>query len=217
MRHIIILLFFFCNTFYSLGQTYIGPLIGYDFARIQSNPTDETYVINYTFNTGFIRKSPVVGLKIEQYINKSIYLNFEFSYTQKHVEAYTRAFFAIYGIDFDYYKKYLSIRYKINNSFYLGGGVNYNYLTRIRYEHELGWPLRDHNNEVGFQFVCGVKLLNFDLEFYYYRSTSNINVQEFESFNIGPIKSLGLNLSYDIKVFDRIKLFDKKGQSCPAF
>lgn len=49
---IIIFCIFFCtsNTF---GQTYIGPIVGYDYAQIQSNSEKREFWDYQTYNIGF--------------------------------------------------------------------------------------------------------------------------------------------------------------------
>ncbi|HMG15003.1 MAG TPA: hypothetical protein VK590_06130 [Saprospiraceae bacterium] len=135
-----------------------------------------------TAKEGYVINSPVFGLKLEQYLFESIYFSWESIVTHKYVDVFINGFVTepVYGIEFNYFQQYFSLRYRIVNSIYIGAG-------------------------------------NFDLELYYYRNSSKLDAYDFKSFQLDPISSYGINLSYELKLFDRIKLFDKKGQSCPAF
>ncbi len=202
------------NTF---GQTYIGPIIGYDYAQIQSNFNEGDFY--YTVENGYVNKSPVIGIKIEQYFYNFLYFSFQSTYSHKYVITYTTGFDPVFGITFNYFQQYFSIRYKLLNSIYFGIGFNYNFVNDISVDlgNNYKYPLNFNDNEKGIHFSGGIKFLNFDLELYYYKSSNRLNRNIFDIMKMEPISSYGINLSYDIKVFDRIMLFDKKGQSCPAF
>lgn len=207
-----------CSTFYGNCQTYIGPLIGYDNARIQSIVEEDDHV--YTIEKGYVHTSLVLGIKIEHYFSNSVYFSFKSSYTHKYIKT-TEVLLAdpVIGMEFNYFLQSLSIRYKIFKSIYAGVGVNYNFVNNIRIDsgNEAPFPLKFIDHDKGLHFSVGIKYSDFDLELYYYKSTNNLNIPIFDIMKMEPISSYGVNISYDLKLFDRINLFDKKGQSCPAF
>ena len=214
---ILIILPFLLSNGNIFGQTFIGPLIGYDYARIQSNFKEGDFY--YTVENGYVNKSPIIGIKLEQDLYKNFYFSFQSSYTHKYVVTYTTGFYPVFGMTFNYFQQYFSIRYKLLKEIYLGVGVNYNFVNNIKLDvgENNYYALNYNDNEKGVHFSGGVKFLNFDLELYYYKSSNRLNRNIFDIMKMEPITSFGLNLSYDIKVFDRIRLFDKKGQNCPAF
>ncbi len=218
MKYLIISISIICTTQNGLGQTYIGPLLGYDFARIQSNSKEINSTSFQTTKTGYVNKSPVLGIKLEQYLFPYLYLSFQTSYTHKYVPATGYGIVPVFGIKFDYFQQYLSFRYLIANTIYVGGGINYNFINRIDWDNGIELPYQNiKDNDSGLHISTGIKLNNFDLELYFYKSNSHFTEEIFGIIKLDPITSFGLNLSYEIKVFDKIKLFNKKGQSCPAF
>lgn len=201
----------------SFGQTIVGPIIGYDIARVQSNFKEGDYMYRWTLGNGYIRKSPVFGIKIEQYIVNSFYFSFESSFTHKYIDAESNGVVPLYGIEFDYYQQYFSLRYKIINSIYIGAGVNVNFINRLNNDNHRSLKLNTQDKDNGVHISCGVKLMNLDLEFYFYKSNTKIDNAHFLIFQLEPISSFGVNISYDLMVFNRIKFFDKKALNCPKF
>ncbi|HMG14562.1 MAG TPA: hypothetical protein VK590_03880 [Saprospiraceae bacterium] len=213
MKYLFIIYFIICCTFFSYSQTYIGPLIGYDLTKIESNPFFEVQ------NKSFTISSPCIGVKIEQIVTKSIFLTYQLYYTQKNGEAYTHGIVPIFGFKFDYLQNNFSLKCKFFSPFYFGVGFNYNMLRHVKIEYsnfdDEESPLLHEN---AWQLSAGLKYHNFDFGIYYNKGiTAFKDNRELAYFRIEPIQSIGICVSYDLKLFNRIKLFDKKGQSCPAF
>ncbi len=217
----IIIITIICSSQFSIGQTYIGPILGYDFARIQGNPNGIYFDDLHTTQTGYRIKNPVFGIKLEQYLFPFLYFSFQSTYTHKYIPAYTsqEGLLPVFGVKFNFFQQYLSIRFLIAHRIYIGGGLNYNFINKIRWDNGLkndpSSNFTDHDK--GLHISTGVKLYNFDLELYCYKSSSHFTNDMLGILNLDPITSFGLNISYDLKVFNKIKLFDKKGQSCPTF
>ncbi len=220
MRYLITYIFIFYFVQNSTGQTYIGPVIGYDFARLQSNCKGEDDCGFFkTEHYGFVRKSPVFGLKIEQYIFKSIYFSFESTITHKYIDAIVTgtSSFPVYGIEFNYFQQYFTLKWRIIKSIYIGAGYNYNYIYRFNWDSYEKYYENANGIENGFHLSTGVKYRNLDLEVYFYNGKSRIKQGDFATFELDPLSSFGFKLSYDLKVFDRLKLFGTKSHSCPSF
>lgn len=221
MGKLIIFFFIINNSLISIGQTYIGPVIGYDFAKIQSNSEEIYSGIYNTYKKGFSIKSPVFGIKIEQYLIGGLFCSFESTFTHKNVPASGQGILPVYGFMFNYYQQYLSIRYLVAQTIYIGGGLNYNFLNRIRWDNGAQFNSFDFPNltwnEKGIHFSVGLKLSDFDLEVYFYNSSSHLKSAILEGYHLDPVSSFGINLSYDLKIFEPFKLFNKKAASCPSF
>ncbi|HMG14561.1 MAG TPA: hypothetical protein VK590_03875, partial [Saprospiraceae bacterium] len=149
----------------------------------------------------------------------SLYFSFQSSYTHKYIITYTTGFDPVFGMTFNYYQQYFSIRYRILNLIYIGIGGNYNFVNDVGVDvgNNNIYALNFNDFEKGLHFSLGIKFLNFDLELYSYKSSNRLNRNIFDIMKMEPISSFGVNISYDLKLFDRIKLFDKKGQRCPSF
>ncbi len=221
MRYLIIFIIIFYFVQNSSGQTYIGPVIGYDFAKIQSSyqEIDDKYF--YTTRTGFVNQSPVFGIKLEQYLFPFLYFSLQSTFTHKFVEAETTGIIPVVGIKFNNFQQYISLKLLIANSIYFGGGINFSFINSINQDHGSHIKPSTHtysDTDKGFRFSSGIKIKNVDFEIYYYKS-ANVSFQDviFSLYKIDGIATFGLNVSYNLKVFDRINLFKKKGQDCPKF
>ena len=74
-----------CNVTFS--QTYICPVIGYDFQKVSSD------AVNFLDlkHKGFKFASPMVGIKFKQRLFKQFYFNYYGDFTHKHVRGSVRA------------------------------------------------------------------------------------------------------------------------------
>ena len=222
MKYLIIIFCIFSYTSGTFGQTYIGPIVGYDFAQIQSNSEKREYWDYHTYNIGFSFKSPVFGIKLEQYIFQGLLLSFQSTYTHKTVPGSGFGIIPIYGFFYNCFQQNLSIKYLIAQKISIGGGIDYNFYNGISWDHGtrlnklIGTIDLKYQNK-GFHFCVGTKVSDFDFELYYYKSPSYINVYIIEGYHLDPISSIGVKLSYDFKLFDPLKLFNKKAMDCPKF
>ncbi len=214
MKYLLITLVISCISYNCNGQTFIGPLIGYDLSKIESPSS-----IFWVQDKGFSISSLVIGVKIEELITKSIFISYQLSFTHKDGIAYTSAFYPIYGFKYDYQSNNIKLKYKLNELYYIGGAYNFNLLRNLKIKHaNYDFDEKSLFYEKGCQLTVGLKYHNIDLELYYYRGITSFEYnREWQYFRVKPIQSIGINLSYDIKVFDRINLFEKKGQHCPKF
>jgi len=209
---------FFVILFIDLkSQTYIGPVLGYDWSKIVSNYKENQGIIYETVNVGYVTKSPFFGIKLEQYFSSRLYFFYQLKYMQKSVKAITPGLLPVESFRFNYLFNDFSIKYLISNNFYFGLGLNINKLSDL----DLVFIYNDNDQhyiqyEKGLHVSSGIKYKNFDLEFYFFKSLTPINKGVFLYFYLDPINSYGFNLSYSFKIFNKLDLFKRKS-NCPTF
>ncbi|MBK9109788.1 MAG: hypothetical protein IPM92_15810 [Saprospiraceae bacterium] len=206
LRTLLLYFIFFCdssiNTF---SQTYIGPVVGYDFQKVLTTPI-HIYRLDFR-KKGFGYNSPLIGINFKQNLFKQFYAQFSSEYTYKHV----RGFF--YGgvtedllFHYSYLKNQLLITYYFKTKWKIGAGLTNNIVTNLYYEdkeRDYTSNQRFNYSEQGWVFILGLKYNKFEFEAYYQRKLSTpIEGDAIRGYHYHQIQSLGLRVSYDFKIFD---------------
>ena len=217
-KYIVFLSLFILNPLDSItfSQTYICPVIGYDFQKVESDPVN---VLDLR-HKGYGFSSPLVGIKIKQRLFNQFYFNYNGDVTHKHVRGY------IIGIvtqdmlyQYNYFKSQFLLSYLINDKLYIGTGKSFNIVNKFHYEDlENSWlrggPIGNFK-EQGWVFVIGFKYNKIDFESYYFKRDDHPNEIDFYYSLMYQIQSIGLRVSYDFKLFNG---FNKKEKlDCPEF
>ena len=209
MKFLFFLIFSFHFSLLS-SQTYIGPKFGLDFMQIES--TNPNFFID---NRSFTNISPLIGFNIEQKLIKSFYLTYQFFYTYKVISAGLHALIPITSVKFSYIANRVSINSYVNKKIHLGLGISFDNLENVKnyYDNELRPGNIEIISEKGIVFSIGKKYKNFNVEILLnYGLTSYNNEYVHFIFDIKPINSIGLTLSYDIKVGDSLNFEKKKSK-----
>lgn len=213
MKKLIFLAIIFLGFNCIKAQTYISPMIGYDFTDMRTNDDELAYV--HISEQKYGVNNLTFGLRIKQKIFKKIEIIGYSSYSRRYAEGWFFSVAPIDGMEFNYFQNGLQCNYLLNK-FYFGLGANYNILTSLTLTYEKkkrDYAFLKEINEQGIRFVLGKNHKNFNLEAYFYKGlTSNFDNKGIMLF---PINSLGLSLSYDIKVFNGFK--KKTKAECPKF
>ncbi|HRG69387.1 MAG TPA: hypothetical protein PLS73_11090 [Saprospiraceae bacterium] len=219
-KYIVFLSLFILNPLDSItfSQTYICPVIGYDFQKVDSDPVN---VLDLR-HKGYGFSSPLVGIKIKQRLFNQLYFNYYGNVTHKHVRGTIRN--ASIPTDLllhcNYFKHQFLLTYLLNSKLYLGVGKSFNIVNKFHWEDfENCWagggPIENFN-EQGWVFVIGFKFNKIDFETYYfnrdYLNAVDIDYTYGRMFNI---YSIGLRVSYDFKLFNGFK--KKEKLDCPEF
>ncbi|MBK9983682.1 MAG: hypothetical protein IPP15_15105 [Saprospiraceae bacterium] len=194
-------------------QTYISPTIGIDYLKMES--IRESHILHLIDN-GYSNNSPIYGVKIKRIISKSIFISVASNYASKKVNADSDNFASIYGIKFNYIKNNLSFNYRLPNWF-IGVGFSFNMLNNIRFilnNNNTFDSFTNNLTESDLRLSVGGIFKKFDLEFYYYSGLSSVNDKRGTLF-LKPLASLGMQLSYNIKVLDKQR--KEKRIKCPEF
>jgi hypothetical protein len=205
----------FISIFYSCcvySQTYVGPVIGYDYSRIEAD--EDMYVGFYIYDNKYI-KSPFIGVKLEQIVYHTLYFSYQFDYLKKKVLASSNEYIAIQGIQFNYYRHSFNIKYLIKNLLYIGIGWNYNLIRELKFVAFKDDSFRQSIDEMSLKYTCGIKFKNCDLGFYYIDDLTSKRQNSYPAYLIKPISSYGVGLSYDFKIFNAPNF--KRGTNCPRF
>ena len=218
-KYIVFLSLFILNPLDSItfSQTYICPVIGYDFQKVSSDP------INFLDlkHKGFKFASPLVGIKVKQILFKQFYFNYNGDITHKHVRGPIRNAGSPTDmlLHCNYFKNQFLLTYLLNSKLYLGAGKSFNIVNKFHWENlenslSRGGPIGNFN-EQGWVFVIGFKFNKIDFETYYYKRVDNTNLSDFQYSLMYQIQSLGLRVSYDFKLFNGFK--KKEKLDCPEF
>ncbi len=186
------------------SQTYIAPVVGYDFIQMETSDSVSSYF--RILDKGYAVKSPTLGLKIEQQFSSTFGISYYFSYTHKTVNTHTGDYFNYYLFDTDFFRNSLSLKYYIKKYFYTSVGANCNIMTNIgatRYGRDgavkaTGGPsLKDW----GINFLTGIDYKNFEFEFYYSKGLAvNKPTDPNTSVQFKPTNAFGITLSYKIQL-----------------
>ncbi len=212
MKYILTFSIFLFGTF-TQAQTYISPIIGVDFMKIETKYN--TWFASRIFNVnhkGFSIKSPFLGIKIEQNITKKLAISYETSLTRKSVNvAVGPQDLVIDNIKFNYLRNNLSLFYKSNKYLVTGIGYDFNLIKNLQYfpygEYYRGKRLLyDH----GVSLRMGAEIKNFQLMAYFHKSL-HFNKNDYS--DIFNINSFGICTGYRFRVFHK----KSKSSDCPKF
>jgi hypothetical protein len=218
MKHLLAIFIFIFSQTNSFSQTIIAPSLGYDFTMLESVSTNPHFPLFKIRNEGYEIKSPVVGLKLEQYLFNWLSLSYRFNYTRKKADAFVYGIASYNGFRYDYYVNRIGVNIMITRPLYVGLAGNYNLFKSWRYtiDDEVYGEFVDTFKDVGGSIVLGVNVKNVNLEAYYYIG-SNSNSVRYLDVNLRPTRSFGLLLGYDIQLFDKFRGKRNKRADCPTF
>ncbi len=202
MKHFYFLLLFFCTTRATQAQTYIGPLVGMDYSNFRSIDLDPQFQTFWITDTGFVNETPFWGFRAKQQIVGSLNLVYQFTYTEKKVNAGVFNFIPFDGIMFKHIRNNLLLNYKLANLLTLGAGGSLNVVNEVhlRLKGEKSDQIIRTFRENGLLFSAGINYKNFNLEgLYYHGLTTYTNLKE--ALIIAPTRSFGIALSYDIRIW----------------
>lgn len=210
MKKFVLALTLINSSIISLAQTYLSPLFNFDLAKIENNyegiPNEHITILE----NGYAIESVSLGIKVRQNISKSVFVTLLMNYGSKEIKADKNNIFDIEGIKYNYFHNHFSINYSFP-SMYIGTGVSYNFLENIEYSYQKRGN-KYQRSDKGLIITLGRTFSNFDLELYYYKGLSTINVKNMDLY-LKPINSFGIYLAYNIKLFE-----DAGHQpSCPKF
>ncbi len=207
-KHILLYFLLFFLTEYCYAQTYIKPIIGRDFTKLENIYSERmlvngvSYIREYNMPTkGFRFNSMMFGVKIEKQVDTRYSIALTSSYTQKKVGATFFNIAPITGYVFNYFRNQLGVNYQINDFVYFGVGGNANVMSKFRYmliNNELRGDLGHFLKEFGINGVAGIHFKNIELELYYLHNLTTH--EEDDGLNLKPIQSLGATLGYKIRL-----------------
>lgn len=190
------------------AQTYISPVLGYDFQKVVSDNIHFSD-LNLKYK-GYGNASPLFGLKIKQRIFNQMYLHYNGDFTHKHISGYSKgAASQDLLFHYNYFRSQFSLSYLIMNRIYVGAGTSFNIVSNFYYEdfeHSdfRSNPIKDVHENVWVYFL-GLQLGKFDIQVFYY---NRLNYPKKGNHNryldIHRMHTLGFRIAYDIKLFEAI-------------
>jgi hypothetical protein len=211
---LLILIVFFVDTITCQSQTYLSPVLGMDLTKLQNNDKDPAFVNIHITDKGYSLLSEYYGVKIEHVLSKSVSVFCNANFTHKHVNALIFDFVAKDGFNFNYLRTGIAINFRVLNFLSIGVGGNFNSLKNFKYtlHGNVNNEFISSYQDYGISILPRIYWKNFELNPYYYKGL-NSN-QDKSGLNIKPVQSLGVSLSYKIKIFNKYK---NKGVTCPKF
>lgn len=199
---------------FAISQTFICPIVGYDFQKVVSDPVN---ILDLQYK-GFGYTSPLVGIKIKQRVFNKFYFQYNFDITHKHVRGYAYgSILQDYLYHYNYIKNQFILNFQWKNKLYVGVGKSFNVVSNFHYEDlENPWSKGgtiSNINESGLVFVLGYKYNYFDFELYYF-NRDEISKKYFDYYYSKMLKvyTIGIRVSYDFKIFDGCKKKEKQKQ-----
>ena len=195
------LLFFL--TEYCYAQTYIKPIIGRDFTRLEEKIEPE--VINglildfHIREKGFNFESTLFGVKLETQLSPKCSMGLISTYTKKKFGA-TISLGVAYreGFTFNYFRNQIGLNYKLNEYLFWGLGGNFNIITNFK-DNKSNYQLISVLKDFGVHGTIGATFQNIQLEIYYLHNLTSHEDKK-SGINLAPIQSLGATLGYKIRL-----------------
>ena len=208
MKKIIFFALFFISSSLCFAQTYIAPVLGYEFVNMKQQLFGLGFDRIEFHNEGFAT-NPLGGLKIEQAIGKKFAITAQSLYSHR---SFKTSFCPCASsgeeqLSYRNFQNNISLRYAPFSFLSLGMGYDFNITKDIKYSYlpNLITEIKDR----GLSFSAGLAWRNLELTGFYHRglNTDIFKVgQEYVSKNIAqtpsvPIDFASVTLSYKIKLF----------------
>ena len=198
-------------------QTYISPVIGYDFQRVISQ-SDHAFKISHS---GFSYNSLLIGIKLRYKIYKPINFGISCEYTKKRVHGYYYGgVFNDFLFSYNYFRNVLSLQYVFKDFIFLSAGFLLNIVNDFSIK-DLERPKVIYNNleninEYAYSLSVGAIFGKFNFELYYlHRQYKELKRTYLYYSLMDGIDNVGIRLGYEIKLFNGFG--KKKGTECPDF
>lgn len=201
------------------AQTYISPVVGYDFQKVISS---QGGIIIKFEKKGYSHINPFIGIKVEHKLYKSVLFNYmsKFAYNKKiHGNFLGSCCFHDLIFKYHYFENSIGIGYLWRNRVYVNFARSYSLILNMKIINindnfnEQSPP--NKINEKGLKISTGLKYQNFDLGIYYYKRTFTNSYNNTYYQFLDGISSFGFELSYNFKILNGIKW--KKSAECPDF
>jgi hypothetical protein len=205
-----IILFWF---FTAHSQTYIAPIIGYDFSRIK--PTSNYWKAAGYLNIrdeGFSIKSIFYGIKIDQIITRKLDISYEINYNQKSakVNVGESDVSLTDNMKFNYFRNNLSLYFKVNKYLKTGIGYDFNLIKNLKFYPDDFFRSDRSRYEHGISTRISTEIKNFQVMAYYHKSL-HFNKNDYS--DVFNINSFGIYTGYRFRIFhNKTKRID-----CPKF
>jgi len=185
------------------SQTNFGVSLGVDFAEIRAVPNQVGFEI---LETGYGSKSLFGGLRIEQQVSTSIFLSLQGTYTKKKIDATDRGFVPFDWLEF----RKIDVAFAVNwipvSTLSIGGGISHGFIPSVNKVLRGGTKdeITRGRREIGGIFYASYLYREFLLEASYYAGFKVLNPSN-ESNTLESMNSIGISLSYIIRVFENRK------------
>ncbi len=202
---------------YISSQTYISPVIGFDFQKVVPYEKER---IKFKKN-GYSHVNPNIGIKFEQKIYNSLMFNYMGKFAYNKIIAIVDESLLDEKLIFRYYynENSIGIGYLWKQRIHLYVARTYSFIHQMKIfdlvSNKYTYPPPILIMEKGFKISSGFKYKKIDLGFYYYSRTYTDPIKKSYYHRLKSITSLGLELSYNFKILNAIKL--KKNDRCPDF
>lgn len=200
------------------AQTYISPVLGYDFQKVISS---QGGIIIKFEKKGYSHINPFIGIKVEHKLYKSVLFNYmsKFAYNKKiHGNFLGSCCFHDLIFKYHYFENSIGIGYLWRNSVYINISRSYSIIQNMKivdiknhYDTESPPKIK----EKGLKISTGFKYKKLDLGMYYYKRTFTNSYNNTYYQFLDGISSFGFELSYNFKILNGIKW--KKSGECPDF
>ncbi len=196
----LIMFLFVAVPIHCFAQTNIGILLGLDFADIKAVPNS----VGFEFlENRYGSKSIVGGLRIEQKVSKSLFLSLQGAYTKKKVDGRDFGFVPFDWVEF----KKIDVSFTVNwipvPTLSIGGGLSHSFIPSVN--KVLRGGIRDDitkgRREIGGIFQVRYHYKDFLLEANYYTGFKILSPSK-ESNILEPMNSIGISLSYVLRLFE---------------
>ncbi len=214
---IVLLMFFTLPLNNNWAQTYISPILGYDFQKVISS---QGGIIIKFGKKGYSHINPFIGIKIEQKLHKSIIFNYMGKFAYNKIHGYNYGGIYTNDLIFKYYyiENSIGIGYLWRNRAYINFFRSYSIIQNMKIvdiKNHFDTESPPRINEKGLKISIGFKYKKLDLGMYYYKRTFTNSYNNTYYQFLDGISSFGFELSYNFKILNGIKI--KKKEECPDF
>jgi len=197
--------FVLCALLYWSGpgqaQTYLGPTIGYEFSNIRKG--ERAGIDIYLVDTGFVTRSFIYGIVLEQQLSNKFYLSLNSTYSKKQIDAHIFELAPTDGFQFKYWRNTVVLKYTPAKNWYVGIGPGLGFITDVRTIYTNGGAVpnsglwRRYNTEYAAGLVVGYHHKRWLFELSWWKGLEFAH--DYSNF-IKPIESISVAVNYLMKV-----------------
>ncbi len=184
------------------SQSYIGPTVGIDFARIIELNEDPRMEYITVYDHSYSTESFFYGIRGEQQVAKSLSLALQLFYTKKEFAASTFTYIPAKAMELKSFKGVLALYWFPIRNWHIGPGFTMNYIADVTYiyPHVISkGPFAIANKkEPGALLTTGYRYKNMLAEIFFNKGFSTKEQADF--VDLRPINSFGFSLSYLLRV-----------------
>lgn len=201
---IIILLLFFAKTQVSQSQTYLTPIVGYEWNSVEPLKNYDNYFWRFhipSINPKYRIKSPNIGFRVNRKLTPNFFLNTGILYSSYEIDAFVNtALISSAKMKFTRLRALIGLEHEVVDNFFLSGDLTFNHLYNVKFwfAHDDCCRNEKSRMQLGLQFGVAWHLHHIVLRSHYEYGFWNLKKVGFTATR--PISGFGVSIGYQIEL-----------------